>query len=472
MAEMMSGALQKLEPTQAFPDDAAKVVAEVERRELGRLDKADWFRRFAYVQSDDTYYDLIERRELSRSAFNATFRHVNCQSIHNGRRIEASICFDENRQALGARVLAGLTYAAGDSELVARDGQVYGNRWANARPPIASAGHGVANRDITPWLRHFERLVPEAAEREHLMNVMAFKLQNPAVKINHAVLHGGDQGCGKDTLWAPFIWSVCGPDQRNRGFLDNETLHSQWGYQLEAEIIILNELREPEASARRALANKLKPIIAAPPLTLPINRKNAHPYYMVNRAFVLAFSNEQVPISIDSQDRRWFCIWSSAPRMAPDDARALWAWYESGGLSSVAAWLYRRDVSAFDPAAPPAWTEWKHTLIEHGMTVAESYLVDMIRTRRGEFSKGVVGSPFYALCDRLSAGAPVGTKIPQVALLHALREAGWVDLGRVSSKTLTSKKHLFCAPDMVGVSKSELRNMVEDPPPSRMTIVK
>ena len=37
-----------------------------------------------------------------------------------------------------------------------------------------------------------------------------------------------------------------------------------------------NELREPEASARRALANKLKPVIAAPPDTLPINRKGLH----------------------------------------------------------------------------------------------------------------------------------------------------------------------------------------------------
>ena len=118
-------------------------------------------------------------------------------------------------------------------------------------------------------------------------------------------------------------------------------------------------------------------------------------------------------------------------------------------------------------------SEFKANLIEHGMSMAESYLVDMMRERKGEFAKGVVGSPFHALCDRLVGGAPSGVKIPQAALLHALKEAGWQDMGRLSSGELTSKKHIFCAPEMVGkISKSEMRRMVEDAPAPRMALVK
>jgi hypothetical protein len=73
------------------------------------------------------------------------------------------------------------------------------------------------------------------------------------VKINHAILHGGDEGCGKDTFWFPFIWSVCGPDLRNRGLVDADGINSRWGYALESEILILNELKEPEAAQRRSL---------------------------------------------------------------------------------------------------------------------------------------------------------------------------------------------------------------------------
>jgi hypothetical protein len=465
LASMMEGALAKLTPNDVFTDAAAERIAEVERKELGRIEKADWYERFAYIQDDESYFDMQDRREVSRQTFNALFRHISCKSIHTGRKVEASICYDENRQAKGAKALVGITYAAGESVLVERDGDIYGNRWRDARPPVAAG-------DVTPWLDHCRALVPEPTELAHVLDVMAFKLQHPEIKVNHAILHGGDQGSGKDTMWAPFIWSVCGAHLKNRGLLDNDTMSSQFGYALESEILILNELKEPDAKERRALANRLKPIIAAPPEMLSVNRKGLHPYQMANRVFVLAFSNDPVPISLDSQDRRWFCIWSQAPRMAPDAAAKMWAWYKSGGFAAIAAWLAARDVSAFNPGAAPASTEFKMNLVEHGMSIAESYLVDLMRLKIGEFSRGVIGSPFHAVCDRLAGSAPSGVKVPQTALLHALKEAGWVDLGRVASSDYPSKKHLFCAPDMAGGNKSALRRLVEDAPPSALVRVK
>jgi hypothetical protein len=463
----MDQALAKLTPSDMFTDDAAAVIAEVERKELGRVEKAQWFERFAYIQDDESYFDMQDRREISRQTFNALFRHIPCKSIHGKNpKVEASVSFDENRQKHGAKALVGITYAAGESVIVARDGDLYGNRWRDARP---AGGSG----DVTPWLEHCKTLVPNADELEHIFDVMAFKVQHPEIKINHAVLHGGDQGSGKDTMWAPFIWAVCGAHLKNRGLLDNDTMSSQFGYALESEILILNELKEPDAKERRALANKLKPIIAAPPEMLTVNRKGLHPYQMANRVFVLAFSNDPVPISLDSQDRRWFCVWSHAPRMTAQAAEKMWKWYKAGGFAAISGWLAARDVTAFNAGAPPMLTEFKMNLVEHGMSMAESYLVELMRARMGEFSKGVVASPFHALCDRLAGAAPSGVKVPQPALLHALKEAGWVDMGRLKSREFDSKKHIFCAPDMVDVSKSELRRLVEDlPSPMAVRLVK
>jgi hypothetical protein len=462
LAQHMQAAMSKLSPTETFPDEAAKVIAEVERKEVGRVDKAQWYERFAYVVEDDAYFDMDARTELSRGSFNAIFRHVNCKSIHisgkNARRIEASVCYDENRAAANARLLRGITYAAGDGVLVARDGDVYGNRWRDARPSL----DGVAGGDVSRWVDHCKALVPVEAELNHCFDVMAFKLQNPRVKINHAVLHGGDEGSGKDTMWAPFIWSVCGPGLKNRGLVDNDGLTSQWGYALESEILILNELKEPEANQRRALANKLKPIIAAPPETLPINRKGLHPYDMVNRMMVLAFTNDPVPISISSQDRRWFCIWSAAGRMDASAAQDMWRWYRSGGFETIARWLADRDVSKFNPSAAPMWTEFKENLIESGMSIAESYILHQIRSKTVEFSRGVVAAPLFKLCESLSQQAPGGVKIPQAALLHALKEAGWVDMGRISSIENPNKRHVYASPELARTqTKSYLRNLLE-----------
>jgi hypothetical protein len=455
LVSTMESALAKLTPTPDFPNVAAAVVAETERKQMARLEKADWWDRFAYLQDDDAYFDLQDRREISRSTFNAMFRHIGCKSIHNGRKVEASYSFDEQRQDKGAQSLVSVTYSAGAGTIVNRDGLTYGNRWVNSRPqPVPG--------DVTPWLRHVERLIPEKFEREHLLNALAHKVQFPGHKINHAILMGGTHGCGKDTMFAPFFWAIGGDAKRNCSLVKNEDLTSQWGYALECEVMEIAELRQADAKDRRALENTLKPIIAAPPELLTINRKGLHPYYALNRLFVIAFSNERVAISLPSEDRRWFVIWCEAARLTEREALALWNWYKNqNGFQAVAHYLHTRDVSAWNPSAPPPVTEAKQIMIEHGMSTAEAFIVDMLRRRTGEFSRGVIGSPFHALCDRLQGLAPQGVKVVQGALLHAIKEAGWVDCGRLMSRDLTAKKHIFCAPDLVGTAKSELRRMVE-----------
>ena len=476
LAAVMDTTLAKLTPTDAFPDAASDIIAEVERREIGRVAMADWYDRFAYIQNDDTFFDMGDRREMSRWTFNALFRHVTCFSIHNTgktkRRIEASICYDENRQAKGAHALAGITYAAGESVLVSREGQVYGNRWSDARPvPVAG--------DMTLWLDHLHRMIPDEREREHVLNVLAHKIQRPDVKINHAILHIGKQGSGKDSLYEPFLWAVGGArtSRRNVAIVRNEEVSSQWGYNYESEIMVFEELRQTEAKDRRALENQLKPVIAAPPEFISVNRKGMHPYQALNRMFVLAFSNERVPLSLPSEDRRWFVVYSEAPNMDKDDSLGkdagarMWDWLDHGGCAAVAAWLHARDVSKFNPGGMPPMTEAKMILVEQGRSGAESFLVDQLESRIGEFNKGVIASPFYALCDRLAGSS--GGRVPQPALLHALKEAGWIDMGRVGTREYQTKKHIFCAPELVDLGKAELRRMVEDvPAPSAVRLVK
>jgi uncharacterized protein YunC (DUF1805 family) len=98
---------------------------------------------------------------------------------------------------------------------------------------------------------------------------------------------------------------------------------------------------------------------------------------------------------------------------------------------------------------------------------SSSILVDEIRERKGIFEKGIVGSPFDSVCKRfcltMKSVFPPGTKIPAEALLSALREAGWIDCGRLQSREAPSKKHVFAAPELVKtLSKSDLRRLLDD----------
>ena len=448
-------------PTPEQSEDARRVIEEVERKEAGRIEQAGWPQRYAYVESDDSYFDLVERRMQERKVFDAIYRHVPCYSIHltsggKRRQIPAGVWFDENRVALGARSVVGMTYAAGETVLCARDGLVYANRWRDARPEIKRGG------DAGPWLRHLERVIPNAPEREHVLNVMAYKLQHPAKKINHAILFASPRnGIGKDLAFKPFFWAV---GASNVAQLKNEQLHTQWGYHLECEVLHIPELRQPESVDRRALENRLKPVIAAPPEYLTIERKGQHPYTVLNRLLVVAMSNNRDAISLSTDDRRWFVIWSDADPMNtpadPDAGKRFSDWLESGGQDAVAEWLYARDVSAFNPGATPPMTDAKLALIGAGRSMAESWVMEQIESRSVDFARGVVAGPWQSVCDRLQGSAPPGCRIVPAAVLHALTEAGWTDLGMCHSRVHSRKRHLFASPDWRG-SKTEARDLVE-----------
>jgi hypothetical protein len=462
LQQAMLQTIGRLTPPPEMAAEAAEALAEVEKREVGRVEKAGWWGRFAYLVADDAYFDLDERRQLSRGNFNAIFRHIPCKSIHGKNpKIEASVCYDEHRQAKGGRVLQGVTYAPGDSVLVSRSGDVYGNRWRDARPVAAPAPAA----DVRRWLAHAETIIPDAAEREHVLNVMAYKLQNPRVKVNHGVLHGGTPGAGKDTFWAPFFWAI---GKANVSLVRNEEITSQWGYAYESEVLVLNELRQTEARDRRALENTLKPILAAPPETIPIQRKGLHPYDALNRLLVIAFTNERAAISLPSDDRRWFVTWSGGAPMAKDAAAALWAWYERGGYEAVAGWLLARDVSAFEPGAAPPMTEAKAIMLQAGLSGAEAWIVEQASYRLGPFARGVVGGPWQGFCESLVT--PPGVRIVVPALFHGLREAGWIDLGRIYSAEHPTKRHAYRAPDWTG-SKSDARRLLELPAPTTADII-
>jgi hypothetical protein len=310
-------------------------------------------------------------------------------------------------------------------------------------------------------------MIPADFEREHVLNVMAYKRQNPQRKINHAVLHTGLPGGGKDTLWAPFLWSIGGGSLKNIAVARAEEVAGSWGYTYESEVIVLNEIRYRKGDDRRAMENNLKPVIAAPPELLLVNKKQQHPYYVVNRIFVLAFSNDRAPITIPADDRRWFVIWSQAPRLPDDEAARLWDWYGKGGFEAVAGYLDARDVSAFNPGAVPPLTDAKLAMVDLGMSGGEAFICDMVRQRRGVFARGVIGSPWSEVLSGIAAGTD-GHKPSRETLFVALRESGWKDIGRVMSREHQTPKHLWAAPELADRSKSDIRAMVEGKPDLQM----
>jgi hypothetical protein len=149
--------------------------------------------------------------------------------------------------------------------------------------------------------------------------------------------------------------------------------------------------------------------------------------------------------------------------MHPQAAQKLWDWYNKGGFEAIGSWLHARDVSKFNPSAAPMETDYKRTMIVGGLSTAEAYILHQIETHAAPFDTGVIGGPWYRHCEALMGigNAPSGLKIPQPALLHALKEAGWIDMGMCLAPEIPTKRHIYVRPDRRYETKAALRRAIE-----------
>jgi hypothetical protein len=259
---------------------------------------------------------------------------------------------------------------------------------------------------------------------------------------------------------APLLYAIGGENKTNCTSVEAAELQQVWGYFLENEVIIFNELRQSEAIDRRALENRLKPILAAPPELLTVQRKGQHPISVLNQSLVIGMTNYRDAIAIPSEDRRWWVTWTDAPRMREEDSLALWAYFKAGGLQAGAAYLRQRDVSRFNPSATPPWTDAKTIMVGSARTGAESWLVERIEKKALEFRHGYACGPWQAVVDRLQDHAPQNVRLNVPALLHALAECGWTDVGLVKTKRYGTRRHIWLSPDWRG-TKTEARDAAE-----------
>jgi len=460
LSEALAAAAARMASAGETPASILQAAEAVAARDISSLPVAEWFSRFAYLADSDGYFDMVHRRPITRQSFNAHYRHVKCPSIHTGAPIHASNSFDENRAAMGGVIAAGLTYAPGAGALLERHGEAWGNLWRNARvQPVAG--------DASPWLDHLARLLPVDWERNHLLDCLAFKFQHPDRKINHGILLAGHPGSGKDSALHPFLQAIGGPQLQNVAVVRGEDIISQFGYALENEVLVLNELRRGVNRDKRAVEEFMKVLCAAPPELIMVNRKMMHPYPALNRGLPIAMSNHRDAIHLSDDDRRWFVLWSDAPKMAQNDAGALWQWYGSGGIGNVAYTLSQRVLRAFNPAAPPPMTDAKRRMLNLGQATLETLLLDDINARRGLFAAGIVGGPWGEVCRKLEPVLKRGSVPPKV-LTGVLHNSDWTDRGALQSRANVNKRHVFVHPDthFAGMSDRELRDALEEVQPS------
>ena len=240
-------------------------------------------------------------------------------------------------------------------------------------PPTIEPGNAA---EADPWLDHVHKVYPDDAE--HIILWLAHRVQRPWEKINHALVFGGAQGIGKDTICAP-VRRAIGP--WNFEEVSPQQALGRFNGFLKSVITRVSEARDLGDTDRFAFYDHLKNYTAAPPEVLRIDEKHLREYYIVNCVGIIITSNHKTDgIYLPADDRRHYVAWSDCKKedFTEQYWNTLWNWYDDGGDRHVAAYLAELDISAFDPKAPPLKTAAFWEIVYANRTPEDAELADVL----------------------------------------------------------------------------------------------
>lgn len=228
-----------------------------------------------------------------------------------------------------------------------------------------------------PWLRHALNIYPDTSE--HIVHWLAHRVQRPAEKINHALVLGGLQGIGKDTLLEPVKHAV-GP--WNFCEVSPPALLGRFNSFVKSVILRVSEARDLGDVHRNDFYEHLKAYTAAPPDVLRCDEKNIREYSVPNVCGVVLTTNHKSDgIYLPADDRRHFVAWSELTKedFPPDYFPNLYGWYENeDGYRHVAAYLASLDLSEFDPKAPPPKTTSFWDIVDANRAPEDAEMADAL----------------------------------------------------------------------------------------------
>ncbi|MCL4814254.1 MAG: hypothetical protein KJ061_17320 [Vicinamibacteraceae bacterium] len=261
------------------------------------------------------------------------------------------------------------------------------------RPPV-STGMGTASQ-AGPWLDHLHRVYPD--DVDHLLAWFAHRVQRPGEKINHALVLGGQQGIGKDTILEPVKYAV-GP--WNFAEVSPTHLLGRFNGFVKAVILRVSEARDLGDVDRYAMYDHLKVYTAAPPDVLRCDEKHLREYAVFNVCGVVLTTNHRIGgLYLPADDRRHYVAWTDITRddFSADYWSRLYAWYDHGGRQHVAAYLRAFDLSTFNPKAPPRKTPAFWDLVDADRAPEDAELADALDR---------LGTPAVVTLDDLAGPVP------------------------------------------------------------------
>lgn len=243
------------------------------------------------------------------------------------------------------------------------DGEEY-NIW---RPSPVVPVEG--NTDL--WNQHINFLFQDDNDRNLVLNWMAFVVQNPTKKPNHALLIvGRNTGTGK-SLVARVFEKIIGV--RNTQRPKNSSMGGDFNaWLMNCRLCILEEVYQV---GRRENMLAMRDLITEE--RVEVNKKGISAFPIDNCVAMMGISNHPDALPLDECDRRWLVIETFATRRGEEYYRPLLAMLDDPkALGAIYAELLARDLQGYSGMYAAPETQARSRMIELSRNDEETWMME------------------------------------------------------------------------------------------------
>jgi hypothetical protein len=225
----------------------------------------------------------------------------------------------------------------------------------------------IANRcdaDVTPVVKHVRVIWCKGDQRvtDFLLDWCAHLIQLPGLKMGTAPVLKGGQGAGKafivqllgEILGAEYFVGVRNVDDVTGAFQEDK-----------AKTNLLTFLDECTFAGDKKQSSVLKGLLTEKKRKW--EAKFVNPVRIANHSNYIVASNYDQIVYVEEDDRRWFCVEVDSKYAGPQTPESK-KYFDALGKVPAAAFakfLYARDISKFNPRAPPSTEYQKHQKMIH-----------------------------------------------------------------------------------------------------------
>ena len=201
-----------------------------------------------------------------------------------------------------------------------------------------------------------------------MLKWLAYPIQHPGAKMKTALVFHGGQGTGKNLFFETYM-QIYGEYGR---IVDQSAIEDRFNEWVSKKLFLIAD----EVIARQELyhvKNKLKGMVTGD--WIHINPKGVTAYEERNHVNVVFLSNENQPLVLERDDRRYTVI-RTPEKLGNDFYQEVWDEVKNGGIAALHDYLLNLDLGNFDTHTKPPQTKAKMDLIHLGLDSSERFLLD------------------------------------------------------------------------------------------------